>query len=404
MDLNALPISNIIPSREDFEKRLASEQKLHIYLGIDPTATRIHLGHAVSLRILQAFATAGHKVTFLIGDFTALIGDNSDKETERPILTPEQIQQNFQTYQTQASKILDFSQVEVKYNSTWLSQLTFADIIELCQHFSAGDFISRELIKKRLTEGKKVGLHELLYPVMQGYDMYKLEADVQIGGTDQTFNMQAGRTLRKDKDNKDSFVLSTPFLTGTDGRKMSKSWGNAIWLDDTAKDIYPKVMSLPDNLMDEYFKLATNLTPDQCAALKTEYPNPMELKKQLAYIIASELDSPAAAEAARNDFEKTVQNKELPENIPFTAYTHQALNALPTISHAFSAGSSSLLTSLSVSEARRRIEAGAISIYRDEQQLKINDPDQPATFQPGDIGKYGKRDYFRIPIIEETDN
>lgn len=190
-------VTNIIPNKPGLEKALKSSKKLNIYLGIDPTATKIHLGHAMPLRKLQAFADLGHNITFLIGDFTALIGDTSDKDSERPSLTPEEIKENFETYKSQAEKILDFSKINVKFNSEWLSKLSFEEIIKLCQNFSVGDFVSRELIKKRLIEGKRVGLHEFMYPVMQGYDSYFMDTDVQIGGADQVFNMQAGRTLQK---------------------------------------------------------------------------------------------------------------------------------------------------------------------------------------------------------------
>ena len=197
-------VANIIPGKKELFGKLTSTKKLNIYLGIDPTSTKIHLGHAVSLRKLNIFAQKGHNVTFLIGDFTALIGDTSDKDSERPALTIEEIDENFKTYKKQAEKILDFSKVKIRYNSQWLKKLTFEDILKLTQHFSAGDFVGRELVKKRLNDNKRVGLHELLYPVMQGYDSYFMDTDLQIGGTDQTFNMQAGRLLQKKLRNKES--------------------------------------------------------------------------------------------------------------------------------------------------------------------------------------------------------
>src|SRR5260221_8113855 len=235
-------IVNIIPSKSKLEDLLKSKKKLNIYFGVDPTATHIHIGNAVGLRKLQQFIELGHNVIFLIGDFTALIGDNSDKETERPVLTYEQIQENFKNYKEQAEKVLDFSKVKVVHNSEWLKKLSFEDIIKLSQHFSFGEIASRELVAKRLKEGKHVGLHEALYPVMQGYDSWYMDTDIQIGGAYQTFNMQAGRILQKDLRNKESYVLVTGYLEGTDGRKMSKSWGNAIWLDDTPADMFGKVM------------------------------------------------------------------------------------------------------------------------------------------------------------------
>lgn len=312
-------VANIISNKEDLAKALRSDKKLNIYLGIDPTSTKIHLGHAVALRKLQAFANLGHHVTFLIGDFTALIGDTSDKDTERPVLTSEQIHENFQTYKKQAEKIVDFSQVKVVHNSDWLKKLSFEDIIKLCQHFSVGDFVGRELIRKRLSENKRVGLHEFLYPVMQGYDSYHLDTDIQIGGTDQTFNMQAGRHLQKDLRKKESFVMTNVILEGTDGRKMSKSWGNGIWLDDNATDMYAKVMAIKDELIVQYYTLATNSSLEQITEVKKALKHgghPMKIKKELAHVIVTELHNKHDAEKAAENFENTVQKDELPKDIP----------------------------------------------------------------------------------------
>lgn len=307
---------NVIPQADALAKLLVGEKKLNVYLGIDPTATHIHLGHAVPLRKLQAFAELGHNVYFLIGDFTALVGDTSDKNTERPILTSEDIEKNFQTYKAQASKILDFSKIKVVHNSEWLSKFGFKDVLQLMQNFSLNDFISRELIKKRLNDGLRVGLPEVLYPIMQGYDSLHLDTDVQLGGTDQTFNMQAGRHLVKAKKGKESYVLTNGFLTGTDGRKMSKSWNNAIWLDDSAEEIFGKVMSIKDDLIREYFTLGTSVELSQIDKLLSEHSqSPMALKKMLAETIITELHNAEAAKEASTHFEKTVQNKEAPEDV-----------------------------------------------------------------------------------------
>lgn len=307
-------VTNIIPSREELEKILKSDKKLNVYLGIDPTATKIHLGHALTLRKLQAFAELGHNVTFLIGDFTALIGDTSDKDSERPKLTKEEIEINFATYKKQAEKILDFSTIKVKYNSEWLSKLSFEETIKLTQNFSVGDFVGRELIKKRLNDGKRVSLHEFLYPVMQGYDSYFMDTDVQIGGADQVFNMQAGRNLQKILRNKNSYILCVDYLMGTDGRKMSKSWGNAIWLDDEPFEMYRKVMAINDDLVRNYFILATN-SEDIPTHEDTVHDDPLTWKKKLAQIIVAELYSEEEAEKAGEEFEKVVQKGEAPSNI-----------------------------------------------------------------------------------------
>ena len=308
-------VANIIPGKAELAKVLRSGKKLNVYLGIDPTATHIHLGHAVPLRKLQQFVELGHHVTFLIGDFTALVGDTSDKTSERPRLSKLQIEENFKTYKQQAEKILDFSRVTVRYNSEWLKKLGATNFIDLAYHFSLNDFISRELIKKRLESGGSVKLPEVLYPLLQGYDSLNLDTDVQVGGTDQTFNMQAGRTLLKDVKNKESFVITNGFLTGTDGRNMSKSWGDAIWLDDSPNDMYGKVMSIKDELIPEYFLLATKLPISNFQSLISN-SSPMQAKKQLAHQIVLELHSQPAADAAQAHFESTVQAGELPTEVP----------------------------------------------------------------------------------------
>lgn len=318
LDILTRGVENIIPSQDKLLELLESGKKLNIYLGIDPTATRIHIGHAVPLRKLNELAKLGHNVKFLIGDFTALIGDTSDKDTERPVLSNEQIQANFETYKKQAEKVVDFSKIEVVHNSTWLKELKFEDIVKLAQHFSAGDFTSRELIKKRLEGGKHVGLHELLYPVMQGYDSCFMDTDIQLGGTDQTFNMQAGRVLQKDLRNKESFIIANGFLAGTDGRKMSKSWGNGIWLDDEPNEMYGKVMSLKDELIINYFTLATSLPLEEIAQIESRLnsgDNPMLSKKHLAHQIVMELHSRELADSAQKFFESTVQKKEIPDEV-----------------------------------------------------------------------------------------
>lgn len=391
--------ANVISSKEELKKAL-TERKLNIYLGIDPTATKIHLGHAVPLRKLQKLAELGHNVTFLIGDFTALIGDTSDKDTERPVLTLEQIEENFQTYKKQAEKILDFSKVKVAHNSEWLSKLGFRDVVELTQKFSLGDFISRELIKKRIASQGKIGLHEVLYPVMQGYDSYFMDTDLQIGGTDQTFNMQAGRTLQKLLRNKDTFVLATSFLDGTDGRKMSKSWGNAIWLDDGPNDMFGKIMSIKDEVIIDYFTLGTDLPMDEVKAIEqrlADGENPLKVKKELAFIIASELHNEKAAEEARENFEKTVQKHEMPEDMPTASPSASpSSSASPSWAPGEPIQISDLLVELGLassrSEAKRMVEQG--SVYVDEEL--IQKPNQEIIPMDNMIIKAGKRNFVRI--------
>jgi len=374
-------VANIIPNKEELKKLLASDKKLNVYLGIDPTATKIHLGNAVVLRKLNKFAELGHNVTFLIGDFTALIGDTSDKDTERPVLTSTEIQENFKTYKKQAEKILDFSKVQVRYNSEWLNDLPFPEIIKLTQQFSFGDFGSRELIKKRLNVSKHVGLHEGLYPAAQGYDSYFLNTDIQIGGTDQTFNMQAGRILQKNWRNKESFIIATEFLMGIDGRKMSKTWGNAIWLDDNPNDMYAKIMAIKDNLINQYFILTTSVDLKKIKEIESS-KNPMDVKKDLAKIIVTELHNEKDAQEAAENFKKTVQEKEIPSEIKELSMAKN-LNILDVIINAGFASSKS--------EGKRLIEQGGVTV----NEKKIENIDEKII---EGILKVGKKRFAKIVL------
>jgi tyrosyl-tRNA synthetase len=379
--LNKL-VANIIPGKKELEKVLRSGKKLNVYLGIDPTFTRIHLGNAVPLRKLQAFAELGHNVTFLIGDFTALIGDTSDKESERPVLTSAQIENNFQTYKKQASKILDFSKVNIRHNSEWLKKLGFDDVVKLTRNFSLNDFISRELIKRRLSMASSVSLPEVLYPVMQGYDSYFMDTDIQVGGTDQVFNMQAGRTLQKKLRGKESFVLETKFpLEGTDGRKMSKSWGNAIWLDDAPNDVFGKVMSLKDELIPKYFEMATNTSLEKLGEVTSGLSsgkNPINFKKELALTIVSELHSKEAALKAQKSFEQTFQERAPEFNIKVQAGESLLKTIIPFTNRQ------------SASAAKELIKQGAVDINGE----KVTDGS--VTLKVGDEIKVGERTFLKV--------
>ncbi len=378
-DLLTRGVANIISDKDSLTALLTSGKTLNIYLGIDPTSTSIHLGHAFPLRKMQQFVDLGHNVSFLIGDFTALVGDTSDKDSERPILTPQQIQTNFETYKSQAQKLLDFSKVKEVHNSDWLKDLTFADLIKLMQQFSVNDFISRELIRKRIDEGKSVRLDEMLYPIMQGYDSLHLDTDIQLGGTDQTFNMQAGRTLLKNLKNKDSFIISNSFLTGTDGRKMSKSWGNAIWLTDEPEDMYGKVMSIKDELLEEYFTLATNLPLDEVKTILDQ--SPLEAKKRLATQIVTELHSKEDAQQAAASFTAFYQKKAAtPADLPKVT-TGSALD---------------LLSPLDPTRSRTQIKSLIAQGSATLDDLKITDFQQSLTFKTGSEVTLGKHIHLKF--------
>ena len=381
----------VIPSRQEMKERLESGEKLKVYFGIDPTATRIHLGHAFPLRKLQKLAELGHKVTFLIGDFTAKIGDTSDKEGERPVLSDEQIKENFAEYKKQAEKVLDFAKVEVKYNSEWLAKLGLGEVLELAGYFSVNDFISRELIRKRLSEGKRVSLPETLYPLMQGYDSYYLGTDIQLGGTDQTFNMQAGRALIRKMNDKESFILANGFLPGTDGRKMSKTWDNAIWLDDTPEEIYGKVMSIADEVMRGYWIYGTELPLDgveEKMGRVESGENPMVVKKELAAKIVGELWGEEAIGRAEEDFEEKVVSKVGGENVPVITFK---ASSLPTAS--LPAKMVEWGVAGSNSEARRLIQQGGT--YVNGERI---DPDAEVVEFPNDenLFRVGPKTYVKL--------
>lgn len=387
-DIITRGVENVIPDTQSLEKLLQSGKQINCYLGIDPTATRIHLGHAFSLRKLQQMVELGHNVTFLIGSYTALVGDTSDKNDERPMLTMEQIEENFVAYKEQASKFLDFDKVTLVHNGDWLSKLTFKDVLELASNFSVNDFISRELIRGRLDAGKRVSLPETLYPLMQGYDSYHLDTDIQFGGTDQTFNMQAGRTLIKRKRDKESYVVATGFLPGTDGRKMSKSWGNAIWLDDPADEVFGKVMRISDDVIHEYFIFGTNLPLDQVATHEDELAetNPMELKKVLARQIVTELCGPDAVTDAEAHFVATVQLKHASDDVETVTLKTESLSTTDLIDlmikHDFAA---------SKSAAMRLIDQNAVRI--DDEPIRAG---ATITLKSSQMLRVGKRRYLKI--------
>lgn len=297
------------------EKKLKSNKKLRIKLGIDPTSPNIHIGRAVVLWKLRAFQDLGHKVVFIIGDFTGQIGDTSDKESERPMLTEKEIKANLKTYLDQAYKILDKGKTEFHYNSKWLKKLGFAEIGKLADLFSLHEFSSRENIKKRLDAGKRVSLRELMYPLMQGYDSVMVKSDVELGGTDQRFNMLAGRTIQQAYGQNVQDVLMVDLLEGTDGRKMSSSWGNSINLNDKPNDMFGKVMSIDDKLISKYFLFATNLSEPEIKQITKAQNHPRDQKLTLAYTITEMYHGNKLAQEAKIQFVNQFSKKELPSDL-----------------------------------------------------------------------------------------
>ncbi len=301
--------------RPHLELALRSGKKLRVKLGIDPTSPNIHIGRAVVLWKLREFQELGHKVIFLIGDYTAQVGDTSDKDSERPILKETQIKKNMKDYFKQAFLILDKVKTETHYNSEWLKKVEAWEIIKLADLFSLNEFQSREMIKRRVQAGKSVSMREAIYPIMQGYDSVALKADVELGGTDQRFNLLAGRIIQKHYGQQPQDILTTTLLEGTDGRKMSSSWGNVINLIDAADDMYGKVMSISDNLIEKYFRLATRAPLAEITQLVRDH-SPYEQKRKLALEITKLYHGDKAAKGAEQKFTKQFSKGELPDSIP----------------------------------------------------------------------------------------
>ncbi len=304
--------------KEDLKERLSSGKQLRIKLGIDPTSPYIHLGRAITLRKLKAFQDLGHQVVLIIGDFTAKIGDPSDKLEKRPMLTDEQIKINLTKYLEQISLILDMENVEVRYNSEWLSSMSIPEIGQLLECFTVQQMTKRRNFKERLDAGQDVFMVEFMYPALQGYDSVAVRADVEIGGFDQLFNLKAGRTVQKRYGQKEQDIMVLSMLEGTDGRKMSSSWGNIISVIDIPEDMFGKVMSLKDELITKYFLLTTDLGLDEINKIEDSLKkgeNPMKFKKILAKTIVSLYHSSKKAEEAEKNFENTFQKKEIPEEM-----------------------------------------------------------------------------------------
>jgi tyrosyl-tRNA synthetase len=306
--------------RERLEKSLQSGKPLRIKAGFDPTAPDLHLGHTVLIRKLKHFQDLGHTVIFLIGDGTGLIGDPTGRNATRPPLSRGQLDANAETYKAQVFKILDQQKTEVRYNTEWLFKLDYEAFVRLAAKFTVSQMLEREDFHSRFQEEKPISVHELLYPMMQGYDSVALECDVELGGTDQKFNLLMGRKLQQDYGMPPQIVLTMPLLEGLDGeRKMSKSYGNYVGITESAQEMFGKLMSISDALMWRYYELLTDLTIAQIEALKDDVAygtlHPMRAKKDLAKRIISDFHSPADAEAAEENWAKQFQKDEVPENL-----------------------------------------------------------------------------------------
>src|SRR5580658_7991344 len=320
LEKGAAEIIRVADLRERLEESRKTGKPLRVKAGFDPTAPDLHLGHTVLMRKLRHFQQLGHTVIFLVGDFTSLIGDPTGRNVTRKPLTREQIEKNAETYKEQVFKILDAEATEVRYNSEWLGKLGYEDTIRLTAHFTVSQMLERDEFHKRFQAEQPISLHEMLYPVMQGYDSVALECDVELGGTDQRFNLQCGRELQRHYGQKPQIVLMTPILEGLDGvQKMSKSLNNAIGIHEPPAEMYGKLMSISDELMWKYFLLLTDLKGSEVEELKAEVAagklHPMEAKKRLARTIVADFHGEAAAASADENWARMFQQKEVAEDL-----------------------------------------------------------------------------------------
>lgn len=392
-------VVEIVPE-DDLKNKIANAvatgNPLNVKLGLDPSAPDIHIGHTVVLHKLRQFQELGHQVQLIIGDFTGRIGDPTGKSETRKQLTEEDVKRNAETYQKQIYKILDPQQTKLYYNSEWLAPLNFADVVNLAGKVTVARMMERDDFTKRYTSGLPISIHEFFYPLMQGYDSIALDSDVELGGTDQTFNLLMGRTLQKEYNKPGQIVITTPLIEGLDGvNKMSKSLGNYIGIDEEPNQIYGKSMSIPDRLMLKYYELATDLSNEELAALKAGLADgsvhPRDAKMQLAATFVRMYHGEEAAKAAENHFITVFQQRTLPDDIEEVSIAAEQLEdgQIRIVK---------LLTLLDLlptsSEARRSVQQGAVRLNEE----KITDINADISPKDGDVLQVGKRKFIKIKL------
>jgi len=385
-------VVEILPDKESFLK-LAKKKKLKIYFGIDPTSPNLHLGHFVPLKKLAEFQQLGHETILLIGDFTAQIGDPSGRDKKREPLTQEQVQRNMKNYKSQFSKVLDLSKTKIAYNSQWLAKMGLRDVLELASHFTVSRLLERDMFQERLKKGQEVWVSEMLYPLLQGYDSVALDVDLEIGATDQKFNMLVGRKLQKIYRKREKFVLTVPLLLGLDGRKMSKTYNNTVNLTDPPNEMFGKIMSLKDELIFEYFRLLTNVPEKEVTnmeeAVKEGKLNPRDAKEKLALEIVTFFWGEDKALQAKKEFIKVFREKEIPEDIPtfFSPKTSYPILDLLIYLHLAN----------SKSEAKRLIKQGGVKI----DKVVVKDPKIVVEVKEGMVIQVGKRKFARLTYDDQ---
>ena len=381
-------VENVYPSREALGSALESGKRIRVYVGIDPTGPTLHLGHIIWLRKLAELQRMGHEVIMLIGDFTAMIGDPTDKLATRKQLTRDEVLANCKVYQQQASRFLPFdgeNPARLLFNSDWLGKMSFADVVELASHFTVQQMVERDMFEKRIEDGKPVHLHEFLYPLMQGYDSVAMDVDLEIGGNDQTFNMLAGRTLLREMKQKEKAVLTLKLLVDSTGKKMGKTEGNIIMLTDSPEDMYGKVMSWTDGMIVPGFELCTDVSDDEIKDMRAamaDGENPMTFKRRLAEEIVTMLVGGKEALKAAEHFDKVHKAKDVPDEIVEIKAGKKELLLVDALVTA------KLVTSKT--DARKQIEQGAVKV--EGEIIK----DVTATIRVPALIQKGKRHFARL--------
>ncbi|HHV02089.1 MAG TPA: tyrosine--tRNA ligase [Defluviitoga tunisiensis] len=379
-------------TEEEFLDKLNRKKQLKVKLGVDPSRPDLHLGHAVVLRKLRQFQRFGHIVYLIIGDFTARIGDPSGRSKTRPLLSEEEVKANSKTYVEQAFKILDPNQTVIKFNSEWLSALTFEDIINLTSRYTVARMLERDDFNKRLAENEPISISEFLYPIAQAYDSIVIEADVEMGGTDQLFNLLVGRKLQEEFGQEPQIVVTMPLIEGTDGSlKMSKSYNNYIAFNDTPDDIFGKIMSVPDHLIIKYMTYLTDISRDKIKdfenKMKNDEINPRDVKMVLAEEVVKMLYNEEEAKKAKDNFVAIFQKKDMPDDLPeILVQENETILDIVAKTNVFDSNS----------EIKRAISQGAIRI-NDE---KIDDFKFVPNFEDGDVLRVGKKNYFRLKKVK----
>lgn len=385
-------VEKIYPNYQELEKKLDSNHVLRIYCGFDPSAKSLHIGNAIALVKLRQFQRAGHKVIFLIGSFTGMIGDPSGKTVTRKQLTRDEVLLNSSNFQSQAKAYINFegdNPAELRFNHEWLDQLTFRDLIAIGSNFTVQMMIQRDMFQKRIMEEKPIFLHEFFYPLAQAYDSVKLDIDIEVGGNDQMFNMMCGRDLQKAINGREKFVLTMKLLADNNGKKMGKSEGNAFFLDDSASDMYGKVMSWTDDVLPSAFELCTFVEMTEVKELlKDLNNNPRDLKMRLAYEITKINHGEKLALEAQDYFIKTVQNKEIPEEIEERKVDQEKMNIVDLLVF--------LEMVSSKSEARRLVEQGGIKIGKTTDLQVVSDVKIEIKIENNLIIQRGKRQFIKI--------